>query len=93
MDRYEAAALLQEQANQRYPIPPRLAALLDAEYPAARDAADALARIGALTEAEPELRAVFQQRGAMVHIVTHLLQRGAEYDPVTERWRIPLPSR
>jgi hypothetical protein len=93
MDRHEAATLLQEQANQRYPIPPRLAALLDAEYAAARDDADALARIGALTEAEPELRAVFQQRGTMVHIVTQLLDRGAEYDPVTERWQIPPPAR
>lgn len=92
MDRKEAAALLQEQANQRYPIPSHLAALLDAEYATARDDADALQRIGALAEREPELKEVFRQRGAMVSIVTHLLDMGAEYDPVTQRWRIPPES-
>jgi hypothetical protein len=89
MDRNEAAALLQQQANLRYPMPPRLAAMLDAEYAMARDDADALRRISALAEREPELKEIFRQRGAMVSVVTHLLDMGAEYDPVMERWRIP----
>ncbi len=92
MDRQEAAALLQEQANQRYPIPSRLAALLDAEYALARDDADALRRIGAVAEREPDLKEIFRQRGAMVSIVSRLLDMGAEYDPLTKRWRIPPPQ-
>ena len=92
MERNDRADLLQLQAEQRYPLPPRLVPVLAAAYAAARDDADALQRVQALTEHDPELREVFHRRGAMVSIVMHLVNMGAEYDPVTDRWRLPPPG-